>query len=404
MLAFSLRVVRYGALIIGALIAAVVLLLALMYVEHFFPTRLPTLTGGYRVGRTSYFFSNAVAYAPVNQRLRQVVVWIWYPAEPQLTSEPADYLPVEWLRAANDSWAWVMTRLFMRDLSKVQAHSVVGAPVSSAKRSYPVLVMRAGGSALTLQYSTLAEDLASHGYVVVGVDAPYRTHLVVLPSGEVKHRPLRNDPEEVSLERVNQLMMMWTADVRFVLDRLEAVNERDDRGLLMHRLDLTKIGVFGHSFGGAQALQICHDDARCKAGIDIDGMPFGSVVVEGVNKPFMFLMGDHSHDLGSEPKGLHVARDLNGIYRHLPEADRVALMIAGADHFSVSDGGVLRSHVLLSILRALGLVIDGYRQLATTSACVNAFFGEYLNGEANALEQCTQLEGVKPAKLVIEGR
>jgi predicted dienelactone hydrolase len=297
-----------------------------------------------------------------------------------------------------------MTHLFMRDLSRVRAHSVLNAAIASEKGAYPVVVIRPGGSALTLQYTTLAEDLASHGYVVVGLDAPYRTQLVVLPNGEIKHRPLRNDPEEVPLERVNQLMMMWTEDVRFVLDRLEALNQQDDRGLLTHRLNLSRVGVFGHSFGGATALQVCHDDSRCKAGIDIDGMTFGSVVAEGVKQPFMFLMGDHSHDLGSEPEGLRVARDLNGIYRRLPEADRVALMIDGADHFSFADGGVVRSHVLLSILRALGLVIDGHRQLATTSACVSAFFGKYLQGEASALERCTRLEGVKPAKLVIEGK
>ena len=79
-------------------------------------------------------------------------------------------------------------------------------------------------------------------------------------------------------------------------------------------------------------------------------------------------------------------------------------MIKGADHFSFADGGVVRSHVLLSIFRALGLVIDGRRQLAATSACVSAFFDEYLNDELGGLDRCTQLEGVEPATLVIEGK
>jgi predicted dienelactone hydrolase len=132
--------------------------------------------------------------------------------------------------------------------------------------SYPVLVMRPGGSALTLQYTALAEDLASHGYVVVGLDAPYRTQLVVLPKGPIRLRLPQNDPEEVPLVQVERLMMLWTEDVRFVLDRLQNLNDQDDRGLLTHRLDLTRVGVFGHSFGGATALQVCHDDFRCKAG------------------------------------------------------------------------------------------------------------------------------------------
>jgi hypothetical protein len=117
----------------------------------------------------------------------------------------------------------------------------------------------------------------------------------------------------------------------------------------------------------------------------------------------MFLMGDHSHDFGSASEGRQVARDFNGIYRRLPETSRVALMIEGADHFSFADGAVVRSHVLLSLLRMFGLVIDGRRQLETTSTCVRGFFGKYLNGEAGGLEACIRLEGVRPAKLVIDG-
>lgn len=61
------------------------------------------------------------------------------------------------------------------------------------------------------------------------------------------------------------------------------------------RLDLAHLGIFGHSFGGAAAAQVCHMDARCKAGIDIDGDLFGDVVQTGLDKPFMVLQ------LGTDP-------------------------------------------------------------------------------------------------------
>ena len=77
-------------------------------------------------------------------------------------------------------------------------------------------------------YSTLAEDLASHGYVVVGFDAPYRTGRVVFPDGRVIGRTPENNPELYSgeeLERAgNKLLAAWTADIAFVLDRLERLN------------------------------------------------------------------------------------------------------------------------------------------------------------------------------------
>jgi hypothetical protein len=66
------------------------------------------------------------------------------------------------------------------------------------------------------------------------------------------------------------------------------------------KLDVTRVGAFGHSPGGAEALQFCHDDSRCKAGIDLDGAPFGTVVRTGMSQPFLFLMSDHTGELDGE--------------------------------------------------------------------------------------------------------
>ena len=65
----------------------------------------------------------------------------------------------------------------------------------------------------------------------------------------------------------------------------------------MHRHG--RLGAVGHSFGGAQALQFCHDDARCRAAIDLDGIPFGSVVADGLFKPAMFLLSDHDREMSN---------------------------------------------------------------------------------------------------------
>ncbi len=70
--------------------------------------------------------------------------------------------------------------------------------------------------------------------------------------------------------------------------------------------------VVENSFGGATAAQFCHDDPRCKAGIDVDGAPFGSVGREGLHQPFMFLLSDQSHgsDDGAVLKSHIVLRTL----------------------------------------------------------------------------------------------
>jgi predicted dienelactone hydrolase len=90
-----------------------------------------------------------------------------------------DYLPTQVRAPARPASGPLIFRLLSRvfglmtrDLSKVHGRSVRDADVSQQQRSYPVVIMRAGASAPVVNYSTLAEDLASHGYVVVGFDAP----------------------------------------------------------------------------------------------------------------------------------------------------------------------------------------------------------------------------------------
>jgi len=58
---------------------------------------------------------------------------------------------------------------------------------------YPVVVLRASGGALSSDYTSLAEDLASHGYVVVSIDAPYRTVVTAFPDGRVVVRNTQSD-------------------------------------------------------------------------------------------------------------------------------------------------------------------------------------------------------------------
>jgi predicted dienelactone hydrolase len=295
-----------------------------------------------------------------------------------------DYVPASVRAPAGRVGAPLVFRFLTRDLSKVHGHSLRDADVSPQQPSYAVVIIRAGASLEVANYSTLAEDLASHGYVVVGLDAPYRTFNVVFPDGRVIARTQENNLELVSGEeltrRASKLLAAWTADIAFVLDRLEWLNASDPSAKFTGRLDMTRVGVFGHSFGGAQAAQFCHEDSRCKAGIDLDGAPFGSVIREGLHQPFMFVLSDQVHS--SDPETHRVLANIQSIYDRLPPDGRLRILIRGANHFLFSDdGALLKSHIVMRTLRMLGMVgIDGRRQLAVTAYCVDSFFDAYLKG------------------------
>jgi dienelactone hydrolase len=382
------RLLGSVAVVMALGVLGVAALLASLAVEHRTGVALPTPTGPFAVGRVLFDWVDPQtpdALAPVAGARRELLVWMWYPAAAGRSAAVDDYLPTL-LRAAREATDPTIIKLLRTDLSKVHAHSIRAADVSPRQRSYPVVIMRAGASAEVASYSTLAEDLASHGYVVVGFDAPYRTQVVAFPDGRVMRRMPENNPElclgMTGQERdrcVSRLLTAWTADTAFVLDRLERLNGQGASGIFPGRLDMTRVGVFGHSFGGATALQFCHEDPRCKAGIDVDGAPHGSVIRAGVDRPFMFLLSDHSRE--SDPESRQIKADIQSIYDRLPVDGRVRVAIRGSNHFLFSDDGVLRSRIVLRTLRVFGLVgIDGRRQLAVAAYCVRSFFDAYLKG------------------------
>ena len=371
-------------------------LLAVLWRENRTEVALPAPTGRYAVGRTTYAWvkdaqTDDLASSPGEKR--QVLVWTWYPSAGPQSVPPADYLPSPWRVALARYSGVLMSQFLTRDPRMVHTHSSPDPGISTEQPSYPVVIMRAGGGALTTDFTTLAEDLASHGYVVVGFDAPYRTAVVVLPDGRVLVRPPTANPENLAAadrdRLINKLLPMWSGDTKFVVDQLDRLNTADPSGRFTGRLDMRRLGMFGHSFGGATALQFCHDDSRCKAGIDIDGAPHGSVVKDGLAQPFLFLLSDHG-DL-SAPDARAVLADIESIYNRLPNG-RLLLAIRGANHFSFSDQILLKSQYVIRLLQLLQGGLGGRRGLAITTAYVHTFFDVYLqNAPASVLDNLRQV-------------
>jgi len=317
-------------------ILAIGLLLVSLRIEHSFETSLPGPTGSSPVGRTSYAWP-------------QGVVWIWYPST---GGAPDDYFPPAIRQQVEHARAYVINKLLTRDLSKVHAHSARDAALPTQQQAYPVVIMTSG-----LGFSTLAEDLASHGYVVAGFDI---------------ERPNDQNPENFSgaeKERVaQQLQDESVAHIRVVIDQLAQLNRS---GKFAGRLDMTRIGLIGHSLGGATVAQFCAEDSRCGAGIDLDGALRRRVVEMGIHHPFMFLLADHAGD--NDPESLRIKADIQSVYDRLPLNGRLRVEMRGAKHFGFSDDAVVKSHILLA---AFG--IHGRHQLEETARYVHGFFDAQL--------------------------
>src|SRR5262249_33347582 len=123
-------------------------------------------------------------------------------------------------------------------------------------------------------YSMLAEELASHGYVVVGVDLPAIAFAVRFGDGRVSRfseelwaqRRSQEDAANFEQEQINACAM----DLCFVLDQLETLQSGATESPLLGQLDLQRVGIIGHSIGGRIAARACQIDKRPKAAAILD--------------------------------------------------------------------------------------------------------------------------------------
>jgi predicted dienelactone hydrolase len=375
------RVWRWFRRLVAAGTGLILCLAAGIWAGHRQGVTLPPLTGPYAVGRANESWTVAASepFADRPDTPRRMVAWIWYPAVPTAATSPSPYVPTSWRDAILVRRSVLIDTLFWRDLDRIHARAL-DAPAVADTGPYPVVLLRAGLGAFTTDYSALAEDLASHGYVVVGIDVPYRTFLVVLPDGSVVVRPAAANPETLSSEAARalgtRLMKAWTEDTSTLVDRLSVANA-DSHGRFFGRLDLTAIAAVGHSLGGATSMEFCRTDPRCRAAVDIDGLPLGDIVSSGTATPTMFLLSDHSGE--SDPESRRIEADIETIYARLPPDRRFRADVAGANHFSFSDQLLARNPVLMAILRTTGVIpLAPGRGLRLTGDAVRRFIDVYL--------------------------
>jgi hypothetical protein len=164
-------------------------------------------------------------------------------------------------------------------------HATRNAPVDVSGGRYPVVLFTPAHGDMRELGTALAEDLASHGYIVVTFGSTYEAFGVEFQGGRVELECERNPrPELVDCASMQQPpgkeLKLRRIDAQFVLDQLETlgrwgVNPHfDERALppgLHASLNLDKVGIFGHSLGGAVATHAMANDHRFGAGLNLDG-------------------------------------------------------------------------------------------------------------------------------------
>ncbi len=341
---------------------------------------LPKPTGPYGVGTVTRHLidtSRREIHDLDKNGPRELMIQVWYPTRENGPGKP--------YRASNEvSWS-------KQHLALVRTHAVEDASLATDQDQFPLLIFEPSWTGRRNQNTVQAEELASKGYLVVGIEHPYSADLTVFPDGRKTTSTLGEFLDCASdasvaacLQASREQLAIRSADARFVLDEFERLDRAKPADRFAGHIDFSRVGIFGHSFGGAVAAEVCRCDRRFKAGVNYDGLIFGDVLDQGIGKPFLFLMdgtpipseSELEHNKGPYVRELILVAENYDCLRHHPEERGYWASIKGASHMNFCDSP------LYTPIRRLthGGPIEPSRCFQIINAFTVAFFNTYLKG------------------------
>ncbi|QUI25179.1 isoform II [Vallitalea pronyensis] len=352
---------------------------------------MPKPTGSYAIGTTLLHFIDTSRLETLTDEpsdYRELSVQVWYPAETVDGQKPVKYYPNKELAGTLQH---IIPMPFGHNyLTLIDTHSYQDAPISRQEDKYPVILFSHGYTGNTRQNTIQMEELASHGYIVFSIGHTYEAVSVEFPHNQIiplskKHTDLfygelssfmdkeiidkhgeafgfRSllDNGIISHERID----IWTNDTLFITNELEKLNRGDIKNMFQHKLDMDRLGIFGHSFGGATAGKTLVMDKRFKAGINMDGGQFGDIREHVISQPFMLMHTPFSSE--TLLVGYH------------PDQPMYNVRIVGTQHYSFTDISIHSP-----IYKWMGILGDtnGYHMQTIMNDCILSFFNKHLKGE-----------------------
>jgi predicted dienelactone hydrolase len=359
---------RHGALrgagrVLVGIVAGVVIFVAFSMVMRVQGVSLPDPTGPTDVGRTEIALNDAGRVDPffTDGRTRELAVWIWYPAVEGASGAPAPYVPTAWAPLVNQSVPGPLSQ----DLTTVRTNSI---PTAGLEGRPSVVVLMPGLGEPVASYSALAEDLASHGYAVIGIN-PTGSADVVFPDGHVVGATAAGNVSEMVIDRwyesAARVADVWAADAEYVVRTLAASAPH------IGALDFEHVAYIGHSMGGAAAFEACRRDPACGAAVDMDGTLWTDVGTTGLEAPSLLLQADQSGDCDAFCQ--RADPDFDTV---MAAGNAERFSIVGSRHMNYSELGLMWGPANALVLGP----IDADRMSVITRDLVRSFLDVHLRG------------------------
>ena len=284
---------------------------------------------------------------------------VWYPASGGSRRGP--WIPLAWAdSAASDLHALSRRSIAQpspddvrRTVRGTSSWSQDSSAVATDGAPFPVLVFSPGNMTLPAYYATLAEEMASWGYIVVGHVPTGYSRNAVLPDGRVFPRRAYRDLDP------------WLGDLRYVVEHLSAW-DRDPSHPLHGRMDTLRVGIYGHSGGANAAEMITASDARVRALVALD--PGVTPESCATAKPTLLLLADIRGLMALHPQDANdIVRERAAFMGKLSRGHEVTIL--GSEHMSFSD---------LSAVPDLRTTSESPAQLTAMRKVLLGFFQETL--------------------------
>lgn len=254
---------------------------------------------------------------------RSILLEVWYPADASVVGQPTDVYTY-----AEEAPAGALDQIEAACLhiDPLASGAVRDAPPSGAG-PFPLVIFSHGTTSTRIQSASQTSHLASHGFVVAAPDHTGDT-LVEFFKNKGQQDPL-SDPVSALAIANNRV-----ADVKSVIDYM-AAQDSASGSCFQGLVDTTKVGVFGHSFGGFTTLAASGGmvvgataDPRVAAAAPIS--PGGTSLTKASSDPLLAVGGelDVATPFDTEAKAA---------YDRSTVADKHLVKVLGAGHLTVSD-------------------------------------------------------------------
>lgn len=185
--------------------------------------------------------------------------------------------------------------LSFKNSKRIQTNSLIEVPILPTG-TFPLLIYAAGSGGSPLDNTSQIEALVSRGYIVAAMAPTYFCH-VTFPDGHRIRAWSMDTLESRGHEpdyMTDVVQKIWLEDIYSVLDEMEFL-DKDSSSFLFQRIDWEKVGVMGWSMGGSAAVEACVEDARFKAGANLDGFDWMRIEEgQAFLSPFLYFHTDVS--------------------------------------------------------------------------------------------------------------